>query len=181
MGMHTFRTAGCAGFAVWMLQAASTGVVAQTANARAAYDPRVTFAPLTLPDPVNAYRSGSGAPGPSYWQNAADYEMHAELDTASKSLKNAETITYTNNSPDVLTSLWIQLDQNTYRADARSRFAGGGGRGRGAATEATSTDGFVLDSVEIEAAGRSRRPPTSCPTRACRSGWRSRSARTAGS
>ena len=45
------------------------------------YDQRVAFAPLTLPDPVNAYRSGNGAPGPAYWQNEADYEMHAALDT----------------------------------------------------------------------------------------------------
>ena len=43
----------------------------------ATYDPRLTFAPLTLPDPVNAYRSSNGAPGPAYWQNEADYEMHA--------------------------------------------------------------------------------------------------------
>ena len=112
----------------------------------------MTFAPLTLPDPVNAYRSGSGAPGPSYWQNGADYEMHADLDTAAKQLKNAEIVTYTNNSPDTLTSLWVQLDQNTYRTDARSKWTGSGtGRGRGASPESTSTDGFVLDSVDIEA------------------------------
>ncbi len=46
------------------------------------YDPRLTFAPLTLPDPVNVYRSSNGAPGPAYWQNEADYEMHAALDTS---------------------------------------------------------------------------------------------------
>ena len=153
--MPTFRTAGLAGLALCVLQASSTGVIAQTAAGGSAYDPRVTFAPLTLPDPVNAYRSGNGAPGPSYWQNAADYEMHADLDTASKSLKNSEIITYTNNSPDVLTSLWVQLDQNTYRTDARSRFTGSGGpgrAGRGAAAEPPSTEGFVVDSVDIEAA-----------------------------
>ena len=50
----------------------------------ATYDPRVTFAPLTLPDPVNAYRSSNGAPGPAYWQNEADYEMHATLDVMYK-------------------------------------------------------------------------------------------------
>src|ERR1700683_1364117 len=86
----------------------------------ATYDPRLTFAPLTLPDPVNTYRSSNGAPGPSYWQNQADYEMHATLDTAAKVLQNDEVITYTNNSPDSLTSLWIHMEQNTYRKDARS-------------------------------------------------------------
>src|ERR1700677_2273475 len=83
------------------------------------YDPRLTFAPLTLPDGVNAYRSGNGAPGPAYWQNEADYEMHAALDIKAKTLQNDEIITYTNNSPDSLTSLWIHLDQNIYRKDSR--------------------------------------------------------------
>src|ERR1700691_2977370 len=91
------------------------------APAAAADDPRLTFAPLTLPNPVNAYRSSNGAPGPAYWQNEADYEMHAELDTAAKQLRASETITYTNNSPDSLPSLWIQLDQNIYRKDSRSQ------------------------------------------------------------
>jgi hypothetical protein len=56
----------------------------------------LTFAPLTLPDPVSAYRSGNGAPGPGYWQRS-DYELCAELDTAAKQLKASETISYTNN------------------------------------------------------------------------------------
>ena len=59
------------------------------------YDPRLTFAPLTLPDPVNAYRSSNGAPGPQYWQNEADYDLHATLDTEHKQLGATETITYT--------------------------------------------------------------------------------------
>jgi hypothetical protein len=58
-----------------------TLVAAQISGPAPAYDPRVTFAPLTLPDPVNVYRSGDGSPGPNYWQNGADYELHAELDT----------------------------------------------------------------------------------------------------
>jgi len=127
---------------------------AQTAG----YDPRLTFAPLTLPEPVNAYRSSNGAPGPNYWQNEADYELHATLDTAAKQLSTTETIIYTNNSPDVLPSLWVQVEQNIYRKDSRSRIASGGGRrGRRAAADAppatpevTTTDGYVFDSVEIE-------------------------------
>lgn len=119
-----------------------------------AYDPRLTFAPLTLPEPVNTYRSGNGAPGPGYWQNAADYELHADLDTKAKQLGATEIITYTNNSPDTLTSLWVQLEQNTYRKDSRSRLASGGvrrGRRQSADTgPAPSTEGFVFDSVEIE-------------------------------
>ena len=73
------------------------------------YDPRITFAPLTLPDPVNSYRSSNGTPGPAFWQNRADYEMHATLDTSAKVLHNDEVITYTNNSPDALASLWVLM------------------------------------------------------------------------
>jgi Peptidase family M1 domain len=107
------------------------------------YDPLKTFAPLTLPDPVNRYRSSNGAPGPDYWQNGADYEIHANLDPATKGLSATEVITYTNNSPDALGSLWIQLDQNIYRKDSRSVPAGDDEQ-----TEFTA--GFLLDSVEVE-------------------------------
>ena len=65
---------------------------------------------------MNRYRSSNGAPGPDYWQNRADYEIHATLDPARKELSATEVITYTNHSPDALPSLWMQLDQNTYRA-----------------------------------------------------------------
>lgn len=86
---------------------------------KSTYDPRATFAPLTLPTPVNVYRSSNGAPGPKYWQNEADYVIHAVLDTRNQEIRASETITYTNNSPDALPSLWIQLAQNIYRRDSR--------------------------------------------------------------
>jgi len=65
----------------------------------------------TLPTP-NEYRTGSGAPGPKYWQQKADYEIAVELDDTKQSISGSETITYHNNSPDVLKYLWLQLDQN---------------------------------------------------------------------
>ncbi len=64
-----------------------------------------------LPTP-NTYRTGSGAPGHQYWQNRADYTMNLELDDAKQRLTGSETITYYNNSPDALTYIWLQLDQN---------------------------------------------------------------------
>ncbi|GCC50913.1 aminopeptidase [Chryseotalea sanaruensis] len=64
-----------------------------------------------LPTP-NEYRSGSGAPGPRYWQQRADYVINAELNDVNQSITGSETITYFNNSPDVLKYLWLQLDQN---------------------------------------------------------------------
>ena len=64
-----------------------------------------------LPTP-NVYRTASGAPGHEYYQQKADYEINVELDEEKNILKGNEIITYTNNSPDVLNYLWIQLDQN---------------------------------------------------------------------
>ncbi len=119
-----------------------------------AYDPRETFAPLTLPDPVNVYRAGSGTPGPAYWQNRADYLIHASLDPASARLSADETITYTNFSPQALDCLWIQLDQNLYRPDARGRLARGPRRPGPPGASAPSTEGYVLESVEIPQTGR---------------------------
>jgi hypothetical protein len=64
-----------------------------------------------LPTP-NTYRSASGAPGPNYWQQRADYNINAEFDEKTKLLTGSETITYYNNAPEPLTFLWMQLDQN---------------------------------------------------------------------
>ena len=66
-----------------------------------------------LPTP-NEYRTASGAPGPKYWQQRADYDIKCEMDEANLKLKGSETITYFNNSPDVLTYLWLQLDENEH-------------------------------------------------------------------
>jgi hypothetical protein len=69
-----------------------------------------------LPTP-NEYRTGSGSPGPKYWQQQADYDITAELNDENQSITGSETITYTNNSPDVLKYLWMQLDQNLFAKD----------------------------------------------------------------
>src|SRR5687767_1916791 len=66
-----------------------------------------------IQDP-NMYRSASGAPGPKYWQQRADYDITATLDDEKQRLTGSETITYYNNSPDPLTYLWLQLDENEH-------------------------------------------------------------------
>src|SRR5204862_302280 len=84
-----------------------------------------------------ARRGRSGRPGPRYWQQRADYPIRAALDTATHTIAGSETIHYTNNSPDTLAYLWLQLDQNIYRAASRgaainptdARFAGRGFEG----------------------------------------------------
>lgn len=72
-----------------------------------------------LPTP-NEYRTGSGAPGPKYWQQKADYDISVELNDENQSISGSETITYTNNSPDVLKYLWLQLDQNLFAEDSNT-------------------------------------------------------------
>ncbi len=66
-----------------------------------------------LPTP-NEQRTASGAPGTKYWQQQVDYDIRCELDEANNKLTGSETITYSNNSPDVLTYFWMQLDENQH-------------------------------------------------------------------
>ena len=70
-----------------------------------------------LPTP-NVYRNASGAPGHQYWQQRADYNINVELNDANQSITGSETITYTNNAPDALTYLWVQLDQNIFEPNS---------------------------------------------------------------
>ncbi len=73
-----------------------------------------------LPTP-NDYRTASGAPGHGYYQQKADYKMNLTIDDETQKLYGVETITYTNNSPDQLSYLWLQLDQNIYSQDSDSK------------------------------------------------------------
>jgi hypothetical protein len=75
----------------------------------------------------NTYRSASGAPGPDYYQQQADYVMDIRLDDKNAKIYGEETITYTNNSPDDLEFLWLQLDQNIRAKDSKAPLRNGGG------------------------------------------------------
>ena len=68
----------------------------------------------------NMFRTAAGAPGPAYYQQQADYRMDIELDDRNKKIYGSESITYTNNSPDDLEYLWVQLDQNVRKKDSPS-------------------------------------------------------------
>ena len=74
-----------------------------------------------LPTP-NEYRTASGAPGSKYWQQRCDYDIVCELDEPNRRLNGKETLTYFNNSPDILTYLWIQLDENQHSSDNNSGY-----------------------------------------------------------
>ena len=73
-----------------------------------------------LPTP-GAVRTASGAPGAAYWQQRADYTIRATLDEANRTISGAETVTYHNNSPDALSYLWLQLDQNLFKPGSDNR------------------------------------------------------------
>ena len=110
------------------------------------------FSPVPLP-PANAIRRASGAPGPGYWQQRIDYVIKVTLDTTAKRISGTESIRYTNNSPDTLRFVWMQLDQNLFRPGSTgsllfasgSRFGGAGFQG-----------GFEIERVTqcVDAAGQ---------------------------
>jgi Peptidase family M1 domain len=81
-------------------------------------DPFATTNRIDWPGP-NRFRSSSGIPGPDYWQQRADYTISASLDTATTAITGSVQIRYTNNSPDTLHFVWVQLDQNLYRTGSK--------------------------------------------------------------
>jgi hypothetical protein len=74
-----------------------------------------------LPTP-NEYRTASGAPGPKYWQQRIDYDIKCDLDEKNLRLTGSEAITYFNNSPDQLTYLWLQLDENQHSSTNNANY-----------------------------------------------------------
>ena len=114
------------------------------------FDSKESFYPQFYPYPGNDYRSASGEPGPKYWQNRADYKINATLDTGSHKVSGDVEIIYTNNSPDNLKFLWLQVDQNIYREDSRGSATTTQAGGRWANTK--FTEGGVIKSISVDAA-----------------------------
>jgi Peptidase family M1 domain len=104
-----------------LLQFIFLGVLyAQHASDDPKYDPHDLFTQNFHQPTGNPYRSANGAPGPMYWQNSASYLIHATLNEKDTSVNGDVTISYTNNSPDKLEYLWLQLDQNIFNPSSRS-------------------------------------------------------------
>jgi hypothetical protein len=108
-----------------------------------------------LPTP-NEYRTASGAPGTKYWQQRADYDIKATLDEKNLMLHGSETITYFNNSPDVLTYIWLQLDENEHSTTKNAGYPDGSSMGRGMSPamidnleEAKSDNGLGVNILKI--------------------------------
>jgi hypothetical protein len=126
---------------------------ATQAQTTSKYDQHEAFAPFFYPTNGNEYRSAGGVPGPKYWQNHADYTINVSLDTAQHRVTGSVGIKYKNNSPDELPFLWLQLDQNIYKADSRGTATSFVNGGRFATSK--FTDGAEIKSVSVVSNGKS--------------------------
>ncbi len=86
---------------------------------KSTYNAYELFHPLWNYGPASSARSGSGIPGPTYWQNSVDYKISASLDEEARKISGEVEMTYKNNSPDKLPFLWLQLDQNSFSTKSR--------------------------------------------------------------
>src|ERR1700733_12375238 len=113
------------------------------------YDYHETFGPLFYNKNGNEYRAADGEPGPKYWQNRADYQLAATLNDETNEITGSEVLTYTNNSPQKLGYLWMNLEQNLFKLDSRGTaivpLAGSRNWGRGQAFDA----GYKIKSIQM--------------------------------
>jgi hypothetical protein len=113
------------------------------------YNYRDAFGPLFYNHNGNDFRAASGEPGARYWQNRADYQLTARLNDKTNEVIGTEVLTYTNNSPQKLGFLWMQLDQNLFKQDSRGSaiipLSGSRNGGRGQAFDA----GYKIKSVKV--------------------------------
>jgi hypothetical protein len=117
------------------------------------YDQHEAFAPLFYPAYGDKVRAADGTPGPDYWQNRADYNIQATLDDSLQNIKGVVTITYTNNSPQALSYVWLQLDQNIYSQQSRGVAATSTTGGRWANRDSFD-GGYKIESVSVIANGK---------------------------
>src|SRR5471030_767079 len=99
----------------------TTAASAQTTPDSIKYDHNEVFGPIVWPTTTGDTRSASGQPGQHYLQNRADYQIKASLNETDQdtTITGEVNINYTNNSPDNLDYLWLQLDQNLFKPDSR--------------------------------------------------------------
>ena len=98
---------------------ATTTTTATSAQPATNYDYHETFGPLFYTKNGSGYRAADGEPGPKYWQNRADYQLAAKLNDENNEIIGSEILTYTNNSPQTLSHLWMNLEQNLFKLDSR--------------------------------------------------------------
>lgn len=114
------------------------------------YDYVEAFKPFFYPQTGTETRSASGQPGHAYWQNSADYHLNVSLNESKKEITGTADIKYTNNSPDQLSFLWLQLDQNLFAKDSRGNAVVPLSGSRNGAHGETFDGGYTIKSVKID-------------------------------
>ncbi|WP_281228867.1 M1 family metallopeptidase [Flavobacterium aquiphilum] len=99
----------------WSQDAVPTGTTQPVSK----YDYHDAFGPFFYTNNGSSTRSANGAPGHEYWQNRADYKLTAKLNEKTNEIVGSEILTYTNNSTDVMSFVWMHLDQNLFKSDSR--------------------------------------------------------------
>ncbi|MEO6221484.1 MAG: M1 family metallopeptidase [Ginsengibacter sp.] len=121
------------------------------------YDPHDLFTPNFYPSSVNEYRSADGQPGPKYWTNKASYKIAVSLDDVKDEITGSVTITYTNNSPQSLSFLWLYLDQNLYNSESRGQAkTPATGRSRYGDVNSTFNGGYKIESIHLLSAAKGK-------------------------
>lgn len=113
------------------------------------YNYQETFAPFFYTKNGTNTRSASGQPGFEYWQNRADYQLSAKLDETKNEISGTSIISYTNNSPDKMSFLWMNLDQNLFKNDSRGNAVIPIEGSRNGAQGQIFDGGFKIKSVKI--------------------------------
>ena len=113
------------------------------------YDYHDTFGPIFYTKNGNEIRSASGQPGPKYWQNRADYKLSVKLNEQANEISGTEILTYTNNSPDKMSFIWMQLDQNLFKEDSRGLALIPPGGSRSGARGQKLEGGYKIKSVKL--------------------------------
>lgn len=118
------------------------------------YNYHDAFAPFFYTKNGSEFRAADGQQGPKYWQNRANYQLAARLNDQTNEVTGTEVLTYTNNSPQRLSFLWMQLDQNLFKADSRgSAIIPPSGSRNGTGGRAAMADaGYKIKSVKMVAA-----------------------------
>jgi hypothetical protein len=124
-------------------------LMAQQPSTVSKYDYYKAFSPDFYSKSATDTRSASGQPGPEYWQNRADYVLNANLNDANSEITGTEILTYTNNSPDKLSFLWMNLEQNAFKTDSRSNAVIPPNGSRGGTRGEVLDGGFRIKSVKM--------------------------------
>lgn len=117
------------------------------AQQKSNYSYTETFAPLFFNNNGDEFRSASGKPGPAYWQNNADYKITATLDDRKNTIAGNVEINYSNNSPDQLDYVWLQLDQNMFSKEGRGQAISPLTKSRYGDANASFDGGYTISSV----------------------------------